>query len=71
MFVSLWQQAGAIVDLQPGRFGSEPISPDDAKAVRRSISDGRRPPLKRVQTALCSFVKYYGCAWTRCVVCQC
>lgn len=63
--LSLRPKAGAIVALQPGGFGCEPISPDDAKAFRRSISEGRRPPLKRVQTALCSFVKHYGCAWTR------
>jgi hypothetical protein len=69
--LSNWQQAGAIVELRPGEFGCEPISSDDARAFRRSIAEGRRPPLKRVQTALCSFVKYYGCAWARCVICHC
>ena len=67
--VFIGKKAGAIVDLRPGGFGCEPISPDDARAFRRSIAEGRRPPLKRVQTAFSSFVKHYGCSWARCAMC--
>ncbi len=54
------------MELHPGNFGSGAICPDDVSIFRKSISERRRAPLKRVQTALRAFIKYYGCAWARC-----
>lgn len=58
-------QGGAIVALKPGNFGRDPIALDQARAVHEAIVAGRRPPLKRAQVALTSYVLHYARRWAK------